>query len=139
MFRMETFGFGEQINRARRAVALGAALSKMVEACAHRIEADTKRNCPVRTGRLRASYGTRRVGPGKWAVVTDVHYAPYVEFGTGDVGEAMYQKILEDEPNITFTAGWRGMKAQPHLRPAARTGREVMNRTGRRMVKKFVQ
>jgi hypothetical protein len=138
MFSMKTFGFARQVGRAKRALALGAVMSKMVEAVAHRVEAEAKRNCPARTGRLRAGYGVKRLGPGRWAIVNDVYYGPFVEFGTGDVGEAMYEKILEDEPEITFTAGHRGMEAQPHLRPAVRKGRDVMKRAGRRLIKGYI-
>ena len=71
-------------------------LDRMTEMIAREIEAEAKRNAPVRTGRLRASIRTVKRGDAHYTVGTNVHYAPYVEFGT------------------------RKMAAKPYLRPAAR-------------------
>ena len=59
--------------------------------------ARTVRNTPVQTGNLANSYNIIERGSGKGYaayVGTNVHYAPYVEFGT------------------------KNMTARPHLRPA---------------------
>lgn len=61
------------------------------------VEAAAKRLAPVRTGRLRSSITHRVERRGRvvvGTVGTDVHYAPYLEFGT------------------------RRMRARPYLRPA---------------------
>jgi HK97 gp10 family phage protein len=62
------------------------------------IERETKRNAPVDTGKLRASYATQITESSKDKVVgivgTDTEYAPFVEFGT------------------------RHQQPRPHLRPA---------------------
>jgi len=71
-------------------------LNKAVERIALLIEGEAKRICPVRTGRLRASIHTGKIREGVCYVGTNVHYAPYVEFGT------------------------RKMAAKPYLRPAAK-------------------
>lgn len=67
-----------------------------------RVERMAKRLCPVDTGRLRASitHALESDAQGVLAIVgTDVHYAPYVEFGTSR------------------------MAAQPYLRPALAAAR----------------
>jgi len=71
-------------------------INKAVERVALLIEGEAKKLCPVRTGRLRASIHTGKIEDGVYYVGTNVHYAPYVEFGT------------------------RKMTAKPYLRPAAK-------------------
>jgi len=71
-------------------------LNKAVERIACLVEGEAKRLCPVRTGRLRASIHTGKIEDGVYYVGTNVHYAPYVEFGT------------------------RKMAARSYLRPAAK-------------------
>ena len=56
-------------------------LQKEVSKCVRSIEADAKKNCPVDTGRLRLSF-TSNVGELEGSVVTNVEFAPYVEYGT---------------------------------------------------------
>ena len=46
------------------------------------VEGDSKRNCPIDTGRLRASIRSQRLSDMSGKVFTDVEYAPYQEFGT---------------------------------------------------------
>ena len=70
-------------------------IDAITRAAALAVEAEAKRLCPVRTGRLRASITTEKIDTAAYAVGTNVEYAPYVEFGT------------------------RKMRAKPYLRPAA--------------------
>ena len=58
----------------------------------------TEQRCPVRTGRLRASYQYTKVSDTECTVGSDVPYAPPVEFGT------------------------HKMSAQPHLFPGFQDG-----------------
>lgn len=54
------------------------------------IEKRAKENAPVDTGRLRSSIGHRVDGatPPTWGSVgTNVHYAPYMEYGTGALSD----------------------------------------------------
>ena len=53
-------------------------------------------------------------------VGTAVHYAPHVEFGTGDRGIATgnLNYPLQANSGKSYTVGWPGMVAQPYLRPA---------------------
>lgn len=71
-------------------------LDEELEKMALEIEAEAKKRCPVRTGRLRASIHTGRISEKVYYVGTNVEYAPFVEFGT------------------------RKMAARPYLRPAAK-------------------
>ena len=71
--------------------------------CVLIVEADAKRNCPVDTGRLRASISHEVIKIAddvyQGRVGTNVHYAPHVELGTNK------------------------MAAQPYLRPALEKNR----------------
>lgn len=61
------------------------AVAKDLERRAVKVEAAAKRQCPVDTGRLRASitHSLDRDGEGLYAVIgSDVEYAPHVELGT---------------------------------------------------------
>ena len=68
-------------------------LQKDIEKAALTLEKDAKQNCPVDTGRLRASI-TTEIGKLEAEVGTNVEYAQSVEFGTSK------------------------QKAQPFMRPA---------------------
>lgn len=79
----------------------GPVAKDLVQRCI-KVERTAKRLCPVDTGRLRASitHSLESDSRGLVGVVgTDVHYAPYVEFGTSR------------------------MAAQPFLRPALAAAR----------------
>ena len=56
-------------------------LQQNIEKAALSVERNAKRNCPVDTGKLRASI-TTEVGKLEAEVGTNVEYAPCVEFGT---------------------------------------------------------
>ena len=56
-------------------------LQKDIEKAALTLEKNAKQNCPVDTGKLRASISTE-VGNLEAEVGTNVEYALYVEFGT---------------------------------------------------------
>ena len=68
-------------------------LQQNIEKAALTLERNAKQNCPVATGRLRASI-TTEIGNLEAEVGTNVEYAPSVEFGTSK------------------------QKAQPFIRPA---------------------
>jgi len=84
------------------------------------IKRDAVRLCPVDTGRLRQSIA-REVTDTDNGIVgvvgTNVEYAPYVEYGTGERGAASNPIFGEEEP-VSHSAGVRGQVAQPFLRPA---------------------
>lgn len=87
------------------------------------VEAEAKKNCPVDTGALRRSIASDVSTSGKTVtgtVYTNLDYAPYVEYGTGEFAEEgdgregpwRYQ---DDERNWHTTYG---QPPQPFLRPA---------------------
>jgi len=86
-------------------------LEEAVERIAYLIEGEAKKICPVDTGRLRASIHVGKIKNSAYYVGTNVHYAPYVEFGT------------------------RKMTAQPYLRPAAK---KVVNLVKIKGIKTFI-
>lgn len=74
-----------------------------------------KRLCPVDTGRLRSSIRPRfSLIDLEAEVYTDVSYAPYVEFGTGERGAEFPPP---DSPG-GYDLDWPGQYAQPFLWPA---------------------
>ena len=74
-------------------------------------EQKAKRVCPVDTGRSKSSI-THKVEGLSGEVGTNVHYAPYVEFGT------------------------RKMKAQPYLKPGGEEGLEYLKKKIEEILKK---
>lgn len=75
-------------------------------------------DAPRRTGRLSSSLtsNVRRAKKAVTAVIgTNLEYAPYNEYGTGDRGSNEYNGHVSEE--VTFTAGWPGMDPFPYLRP----------------------
>ena len=91
----------------------------VLDSC-HMIEASAKALCPVDTGNLRASLHTAVTVEGGavvGSVGTAVHYAPYVEFGTGAAGAG--SPSPPKSPKISgYRHDWRGNQAQPFLYPA---------------------
>lgn len=71
-------------------------LKDAIKECAFAIERDAKKNCPVDTGRLRASIttDTTKIDDYEATVGTNIEYATHVEYGT------------------------RKQSAKPYLRPA---------------------
>ena len=102
------------------------ALKVGVHQATKKVQADAKRLAPVDDGTLRNSIkGETEERGGKiiGKVSTNVHYAPYVEFGTGMRGE--------DSPSppkypgqLAYRQDWKGMVAQPYLYPAAQQNKE---------------
>ena len=75
------------------------ALDKSVEVAVAKTALDVKRsamqNTPVRTGKLRRGWESRRTGKWEWEVKDEVPYGPYVEFGTSKMaGRFMLTKAV---------------------------------------------
>lgn len=66
------------------------------------VEADAKRNAPVRTGNLRASITTNIISPYEGEVGTNVEYAPYLEYGTIHIAARpfLYPALKSNEEKI---------------------------------------
>ena len=111
----------------RKLEQLGAdktALTNGITKAALKVQGDAKLLAPTSPGggRLKNSIQaeTRQEG-GKVVgrVYTNVEYAAYVEFGTGQRGEASPSPPKSPE-DIYYRQDWAGMAAQPYLYPAAR-------------------
>jgi HK97 gp10 family phage protein len=84
------------------------------------VEGQAKLLCTVDTGNLRASINHKVRTKGNEVigkVGTNVEYAPYIEFGTGEQAE-----------NGLGRKGWKGMKPQPFLRPAIDTNKNSIKK-----------
>lgn len=102
---------------------LGAEMSKAMRQIGDAMESLAKDSAPEITGVLKTSITHDVVSDGQGITVSvgsNVHYAPYVEYGTGDAGQwsggASHHGIVD--PSITYTSGWPGMRAQHPLRTA---------------------
>ena len=94
------------------------AMQKGIDKAARRVKRDAKLLCPVDTGRLRNSiqhkvekYQGQIIG----TVHTNVEYAPYIEFGTGQRGENA--QVIKPE-GISYRHDWIGQSPVPFLYPA---------------------
>lgn len=80
--------------------------------------------CPVKTGELRNSIKAQKTAPLTVAVGTNKEYAPYVEYGTGTMGDPAVAHTDKDSWTYMDENGeWHtahGQPAQPFLRPAVR-------------------
>lgn len=95
---------------------ISPAVEASVEAACDLIEKTAKLYCPVDTGTLQDSIKSEVVQTGstvKGTVSTDVSYAAFVEFGTGQRGAA--SPGAGEGP---YNENWPGMAAQPFFRPA---------------------
>lgn len=115
----EVFQTLDDISGANLEEALG-------QACAL-VEASAKSKAPKGTGELRRSI-TSKVDGNKGEVFTPLHYAPYVEFGTGLFAEMGGRKDVpwsykDDEGNWHTTSG---MKPHPYMRPALDDNRAMI-------------
>lgn len=102
-----------------------------------------KYRVPVDTGALRNSIHARPADTedgGKTVVgvvYTAKEYAPYVEFGTGDLGLGSYP--YETKVNLAYKAGWTGHVAQPFLMPALHESYSDIHRIIREAVQSAVK
>ena len=92
----------------------------ILEKISLKIRATAKELCPVDTGRLRGSIGSR-VRRNQVEVYTNVYYAPFVEFGTGIRGDGSYPYETDFDMNYGFI---NGQVAQPFLYPALKLSEE---------------
>ena len=84
------------------------------------VQADAQRLVPVEKGRLRGSLNTKVEELPNGAVASvgsNVHYATYVEFGTGQRGDTI----------VHHRQDWIGQPPQPFLRPAYHFNRDNGN------------
>lgn len=76
---------------------------------------------PVDTGNLRSSINTAiESGEDETTITvgTNIFYAPYVEYGTGQIGAESGGVEYPRDSDVTYSSERIGMEAQPFLRPA---------------------
>lgn len=117
---------GSLLRKLERLGADKTALTKGIRQAAIKVQGDAKMLVPVDTGQLRNSIKQDvKVERDKviGRVHTNVQHAPYVEFGTGQRGEASASPPKYGGP-LRYRQDWKGMRAQPYLYPAATQNRE---------------
>lgn len=96
-----------------------------------KVQGDAKDLAPVDLGGLRDSIqGTVQEKDGEiiGIVSTNLEYAAYVEFGTGQRG--MESDIeSKSEMDISYKEDWSGMVAQPYMYPAMKQNEEYIKDT----------
>ncbi|MGL4571855.1 MAG: HK97-gp10 family putative phage morphogenesis protein [Clostridium sp.] len=100
--------------------AVKQSMSKNIE----EVKGAAKALCPVDSGDLRGSIYKRTVkkkGKIQGIVYTNKEYAPYVEFGTGRIGEATNGNT---EVNLSYKQDWKGRPAVPFMYPALKNNEE---------------
>jgi len=107
-----------------------APLVRGIKKATIKVQGDAKLLAPVDTGRLRNSIQaeTKEIG-GKVVgrIFTNLEYAPYVEFGTGQRGEASPSPPKSPD-DLYYRQDWAGMEAQPFMYPAAKQNEKVVPR-----------
>lgn len=104
-----------------------AALTRGIQKATIKVQGDAKMLAPVDTGQLRNSIqaDTSEVrGQVVGKVHTNIEHAPYIEFGTGQRGDASPSPPKYDG-SLSYRQDWTGMPAQPFLFPAAQQNREI--------------
>lgn len=104
---------------------LGADVDKIVDNAlyqgAQKIQGDAKRLIKAKgafdTGRLHGSISVEAI-PNGYAIGTNVEYAPYIEYGTGSLGDPTVPHTTRKYWQNGNWHAFRGMKARPYLRPA---------------------
>ena len=107
------------------------------------IQAQAKLLAPVDTGMLRNSIKTKTLVQGqsvKGVIFSNCSYAPYLEFGTGKVGQSspcesrQYVSVSYRQTSWIYTPDGQhfyktdGQKAQPYMYPAIKMGFDVLKR-----------
>ena len=94
------------------------AIEKALKLWAVDARGQAKEDAPHKTGQLSSSI-TSKVSVEDSVITatigTNLDYAPYNEYGTGDRGSNEYNGHVSE--GVTFTAGWPGMDPHSYLRP----------------------
>lgn len=141
---MKTEGFDALMRRLNNIGGdIEASAEKGMLAAALKASGEAKLLCPVSEdgGTLRNSIHAgvekdkgRTVG----FVKTDVYYAPYVEFGTGQRGEGSPSPPKWDG-DLSYRQDWAGMPAQPYLFPSINNNRPQLAKIVMDQVKKDIK
>lgn len=96
---------------------LSKATARALEMIGGRAETHAKELCPVDTGNLRNSITHQIVSEDTVAIGTNVHYAPYVELGTGTYFTPP-PEWMENNAERGKGIGHSFVHPRPYLRPA---------------------
>jgi HK97 gp10 family phage protein len=126
MMEMNLEGLDE-VKRLLNAFKVKKGVESAVREAAFKIAGDAKDAAPVDTGRLRGSIRPESVMVNASEIVgrisANTEYAVYVEFGTGQRGEASPAPPKSPE-EADYTHEWAGMAARPFLYPAFKENKE---------------
>lgn len=118
-------------------------LETSIKQAVKKVQGDAKLLCPTSEGggRLKNSIQgtTERTGDnivGK--VSTNVEYAQYVEFGTGQRGEAS-PSPPKYEGDLSYRYDWNGMAAQPYMYPALKQNEDLIRKLIKSNIKKAIE
>lgn len=125
---IELQGLEDVLGRIEKITDPEAVEAALGQACAL-VERSAKMKAPKGTGELRRSI-TSKVENLTGIIYTPLHYAPYVEYGTGLFAEEggrqdVPWRYKDDEGNWHTTSG---MNPQPYMRPALDENREQIIR-----------
>lgn len=130
----------------RKLDALGGNSQKALKAGIRKgtmlVQGDAKELAPIGdSGLLRNSIQTKveeKNGNITGKVSTNVEYAAYVEFGTGQRGEAAPSPPKSPE-NLSYRQDWAGMDAQPFLYPAIQQNKVNVKKIVKEELKKEIR
>ncbi|MBB6716365.1 HK97-gp10 family putative phage morphogenesis protein [Clostridium gasigenes] len=106
------------------------ALEKGIKQATKQVQATAKELCPVDTNELRGSIvaSTKKDKSGTIGKVsTNCAHAVYMEFGTGQKGEAS-PSPPKSHKDVSYREDWKGVKAQPYLYPALTSNKDNIQR-----------
>lgn len=144
--RIEVTGLEKLIGKLH---ALGGNVDEVVDEAlqqgAKKIQNDAKRLIKAKnafdTGRLHGSITVEKISNG-YSVGTDVEYAPYIEYGTGEKGDPTVPHTArkfwryKDENGNWHTS--KGIRARPYLRPAFNINKEYTVKLIRSKLRKAI-
>lgn len=117
-------GLDEVLAQLEDLADLDTVQNALKKACAV-VERSAKEKAPKGTGELRRSI-TSKVEGTTGEIFTPLHYAPYVEYGTGlfaeNGGRSDVPWVYQDDKGEWHSTS--GMKPQPYMRPALNENRE---------------
>lgn len=101
-------------------------LEKSIKENIEFVQREAKKLCPEDSGYLKNSIKSKTEVNENGivaAVTTNVEYAPYQEFGTGQKGDSSPTPPKYDG-NLAYRQDWKGIPAQPFLYPALKNNED---------------
>lgn len=123
--KIEIIGIEEVDGMLARAEDVEPNTDKVLRDFAYGTHGKIQRLVPTREhrgGLLRGRQGVFVAGNATVVFFNPMHYARYVELGTGRRGGASYEAFLPDEVGPAYATYWAGMAAQPYMRPPIAEG-----------------